>query len=342
MDISISLIRFSSAAKAVYAADSRSGRVFAIDARGAKVSAQIDARPGVAQIRFAPGGRYALLANPQQNVVQVLDAATNRIVKNADVDAGPDRVSFTEQMAYVHRRGSETVVMIPLPELGTSGAIGVSDFPAGQHALGDSGLADSIVTAPDGPAVIVANPTDRMIYFYKEGMAAPMGGFQNYQRTPRAVLVVDHGLREQARGRYLATLPVHGAGTYDVALLVESPRVIACFTMNVGADPNNKVAQLTRVVAIDPPAHLAIGKPARLRFALSDKVGAARMADDVRALVFEAPGVWQHRTPALRSADGRYEIDFVPPEAGTYYVWIESAALGLDRRNSQFSIYQAD
>ena len=39
-----------------------------------------------------------------------------------------------------------------------------------------------------------------MIYYYSEGMAAPMGNFQNYRRVPRAVKVVDRSLREEARG----------------------------------------------------------------------------------------------------------------------------------------------
>ena len=62
----------------------------------------------------------------------------------------------------------------------------------------------------------------------------------------------------------------------------------------------------------------------------------------MRGLVFEAPGVWQHRDEAKRQPDGSYAFDFVPPEAGTYYVWIESESLGLSRHNSQFQIYRVD
>ena len=41
-----------------------------------------------------------------------------------------------------------------------------------------------------------------MVYYYKEGMAAPMGSFSNYGRRPRAVRVVDRSLREQSPGIY--------------------------------------------------------------------------------------------------------------------------------------------
>jgi hypothetical protein len=77
----------------------------------------------------------------------------------------------------------------------------VSSFPAGQKSPGDSpstSIASAIVPAPGEGSVLVANPADRMIYYYTEGMAAPMGSFQNYKRDPRALLVLDNSLRETA------------------------------------------------------------------------------------------------------------------------------------------------
>src|SRR4029077_19424381 len=46
--------------------------------------------PGATQLRFAPKGRYGLIANPRANLVQVLDAATGRIVQNAEISDGPE------------------------------------------------------------------------------------------------------------------------------------------------------------------------------------------------------------------------------------------------------------
>ena len=77
-------------------------------------------------------------------------------------------------------------------------------FPAGQNPPDKASRpspAASIVQVPGANAVLVANPADRAIYFYKEGMAAPLGHFRNYNREPRAVLVVDRSLQERsARG----------------------------------------------------------------------------------------------------------------------------------------------
>ncbi len=63
--------------------------------------------------------------------------------------------------------------------------------------------------------MLVANPADKMIYYYTEGMAAPMGSFQNYRRVPKALLVLDNGLRETARGVYSTTMRLDAPGYYD-------------------------------------------------------------------------------------------------------------------------------
>lgn len=338
------LLGYSSAAKTIYAVDGQAGRVFAIDARSHALSATIAIRAGATQLRFAPGGRHALIPNPCHDVVQVLDAATNRIVQNAEIGDAPDRISYTPLLAYVRRRDSEIVMMIPLEQIGAEGRpIGVADFPGGRNALGRGGasLADSIVAAPEGPAVLVANPADRMIYLYKEGMAAPAGGFSTYGKTPRAALVVDRGLREESRGSYATTVPVKNPGAYNVILFVNSPRVVACFDMRLAGDAGNVARPIARITAIDPPKKLAAGVPVRLRFALGDAGSPEkRGASDVRALALEAPGVWQQRADLERLGDGSYAFEFVPPQPGIYYVWIESESLGLSRTNSQFHVYQ--
>ncbi len=330
-------IAYSSAAKMVYA--------IAGDRLVAQNGASVSIRPGATQIRFAPGGRYALLANPRQNVVQVFDAASNRVVQNAAIGDGPDQVTFTDLLAYVRRRTSETILTIPLEQLGAEGRpLSVADFPGGQHAYGEGAqsLADSIVPSVEGPSVLVANPADKMIYLYKEGMAAPAGGFSNYGRQPRAALVVDRGLRETKPGTYATTVPVTAAGTYDVVFFLDTPRVVACFALNVEPRDPTPARPAPRIAAIEPPRTLKSGEPARLRFALTDaRGGRRRRARDVRALAFEAPGVWQQRGDAMPLADGSYEFTFVPPGAGTYYLYVESPSLGLARTSGQFLVYQA-
>ena len=311
-------LAYSSAAKLVYAVDRKTGQIFAINPKSRSLAATIAARPGASQLRFAPNGRHALIANPEQNVVQVLDAATNRIVQNAEISDAPDQITFTGLLAYVRRRTSETILMIPLKQLGAEGKpLNVADFPGGQHAYGDgaASIADSIVPSPEGPSVLVANPADKMIYLYKEGMAAPAGGFSTYGRQPRATLVVDRSLRERAPGEYATTAGIGRPGTYDVVFFLDSPRVVACFGLEVANKDDTPAKPWTRVTAVAPPDSLAAGVPARIHFALTDVTGHEKhRAADVRVLVLEAPGIWQQRGEATPLADGTYEPRFRPAQ----------------------------
>ncbi len=110
---------YSRVAKALYALDAQAGRVYVVDGGTRTLRSTIDVRAGATQLRFAPDGRHALLPNPDENVVQVLDAASDRIVQNIAIDEGPERVSFTDLLAYVRRRHSEIVPMIALTQIGS-------------------------------------------------------------------------------------------------------------------------------------------------------------------------------------------------------------------------------
>ena len=46
-------------------------------------------------------------------------------------------------------------------------------------------------------------------------------------------------------------------------------------------------------------------------------------------LVFLAPGIWQQREAAKPVGDGVYEMSFVPPQPGVYYVFFQSPSLGI-------------
>jgi hypothetical protein len=68
-----------------------------------------------------------------------------------------------------------------------------------------------------------------------------------------------------------------------------------------------------------------------LRFKVLDaKTGALRAnLQDMTVLVFLAPGIWQEREAAKPAANGSYEMSFVPPEPGVYYMFFQIPALEL-------------
>lgn len=340
---------WSSRAGAVWVA-SGDGTLTAVRPDSREPASRVRAEPGLGKIRFAPGGRLAFIPHPAKNVVHILDAASGRIVQTADVEAGPDLVTFSDELAYVRHRGSEIVLMIPLKEVGVEGRpVPLVDFPGGQHPPGrltGPTLADGIVQAPGAAAVLVANPEDKAIYYYKEGMAAPMGHFVTYGKRPLAVQVVDRSLREISPGVYETSVQMGRAGAYDVAVLVGSPKVLHCFPLTVAQDP--KLAERRSRKPLDiqylvDPSKVSVGEEVRVRFRITDPDSGAPRAGlkDVRVLTFLSPGHRQQRQTAGELGEGLYEVRFRAVEEGVWFVFVEVASAGLPFQRSPSMTVQA-
>jgi len=326
-------LAYSPLARTVYAVSEERGTITAVDPEGRRVLAQIAASPGVGAPRVAPGGRLVFLPNPRSNKVHIVDTAVNRIVQSADVDSGPEEIEFSDNLAYVRRRDSEVVLMIPLEQVGVEGRpVPVVDFPAGQRPFGQGAPlapAASIVRAPGATAVLVANPADRTIYYYKEGMAAPVGSFSNYDRQPRAVLVVDRSLKERAPGRYETLAGVDHPGRYRVSFFLDAPRTVRCFELAVAVSPEREAKRRReRPVAVAPAfaeRTAVAGRPLRLRFRLTDPNDGKPLSGltDVNVMLFQFPGNWQERRWGRQVGDGVYEVEIVPPRPGEYRTAVE-------------------
>lgn len=330
-----SAMAYSPIAKAVYVTSEEQGVVLAVKGTGKpEVLSRMAADPGLGAIRFAPGGRLGFVANPRINRIYIVDASRNRIVQTGTVEPGPDQVTFTDHLAYVRHRGSETVLMIPLDQVGEEGkSVPVVDFPAGEKPLGQirrPSPASSIVQAPVPNSVLVANPADEAIYFYKEGMAAPMGSFRNYAGEPRAVLVVDRSLKERAPGVYETVARLTAAGTYQVAFFLDSPRAVHCFDLAIAQDPEVAARRLREQPAVveplfDPARTLPAGQPAKLRFKLSEP-GTGKPEEglgDVVVLAYRPADNWQVRRSARALGNGVYEAEIVPTREGSFHVAVE-------------------
>ena len=332
-------IAFSSVSQTAYVACEGEGTILAIGGAKQDIITRIQAEPGIRTIQMPPEGHYGFALNSIKSVVHIFDVSSNRVVHTVPVGPASDQITFTKQFAYVRSAASEFVTMINLGALGKEAA--VTRFPGGQRAPGESrstSIAAAIVPAPDDGSVLVANPADQTIYYYTEGMAAPMGSFQNYKRDPRALLVVDNSLRETERGIYSSSVRLMTPGVYDVVFLLDSPRVINCFEMTVADNPAlpKKVETAVKIEPLLKEALAKVGEKFTLRFkVLDEKSGTPKLnVPDVTVLVFLAPGLWQQRETAKPSANGVYEMNFVPPQPGVYYVFFESPSLELQFNQS--------
>jgi YVTN family beta-propeller protein len=345
-------LAYSTAARLVYVSDELEGTITAIDPVPGQVAARIALEPGVHQVRFAPDGRAGFVVNPRTNKVDVIDATSNRLVQSVRVQEGPDQVVFSSDFAYVRHRGSVSVVMISLKTAGRQGIpLSTVSFPAGERPPSSADRpmpADTIVTAPGSGAVLVANPGDRSVYYYKEGMSAPMGTFNNYKREPLAVLVIDHSLGERTQpGVYESTVRLGRGGKFDVIFFLDQPRFVHAFPLEIAVDPVQQLARDQARVEVRPLVMVPRTTARQVFRPLFQVVaGAGKEAKaglrDVEILMFRTGGGWQERLGAAEITPGVYGADFRPESPGIYHVFVACSSVGLSLNNPYKLIVQVD
>jgi YVTN family beta-propeller protein len=340
-------LAFSPLSRAVYVASETDGVVTVVDAASHRQLAAIQTKPGLRTLRIEDKGRFGFVTNSKENMVYVFDASTNRLLHEIPLGKSPDQIVFSNAFAYIRSAGTEEVSLIRLSTMGKEPSI--EHFPGGQIAperARSTSVADALFPTPEGNSMLVANPADRIIYYYTEGMAAPMGNFQNYRREPKAVRIVDRSLRESAPGVYTTTVKLPTSGQYDVSFLLDSPRIAHCFDASAAPNPSIK-----RVVAKAPvkieyltkERNIRTNEPFKIRFKLYDAETGQAKSDlkDVRVLTFLSPGIWQKRDIAQAVGEGVYEITVNVPQAGYYMVFIESQTLGVKFRDLPYLSLQA-
>jgi YVTN family beta-propeller protein len=343
-----STLAFSPLSKALYVGNETDGNIAVVDVASHKLLANIATKPGLKTVRFARGGRWGFVANPVESKVFIFDASTNRLVHEQVVGEAPDQFAFTDNFAYVRSLGTEQVSAIRLASLGNQ--VDLVKFPGGQNAPGAitdfASTANALVPAPEPNSMIIANPADQMIYYYSEGMAAPMGDFQNYGRVPRAVMVVDRSLREESLGVYSTTARLPKAGVYNVSMLLDSPRVVHCFEAVAASNPAIKDDQkpALRIEYLNRDMSLGTGDDFKVRFRLTDSYTKrpVNALKDVGVLAFLSPGTWQQRQIARPLDDGVYEITLNVPESGVYLLFVESPSKRVQYRQLPYLTLHAN
>jgi YVTN family beta-propeller protein len=339
-------------ADAVYVADTVDDAVIAIDARRLEVRARIPAGRGPNLLAAAPGGRHVMVVGPARDELVVLDTATNRVIHRVGLHSEPDQIVYSQEFAYIRHRGTEQLVLIPLAELGRPRKdLPKFEFQAGQNPIGrhgQSGPAAAIARAPGMNAVLVANSADKAIYFYKEGMASPMGNFRTYGKVPEAVLAVDRSLREAERpGVYRTLTRLRRPGSFDLIFFLDAPRLVHCFPVEVQADPElarKRDAGRSVLEPLDVPTTAILGRPVALKFRLLDRATRTPRVGlvDVNVLVALASGTWQVREWAREAGPGVYALEVQVPRPGYYWVWVKSDSGGLPRDNSNRLIIRVE
>ena len=315
----------------IYVTDGRDGTVSVIDGATGTLGRKIAVSPGIGPLRFTQDGRFAFALSAASDKAFVIDASNDAVVHEIDVEPKPFQVVFSRAFAYIRSLASERVTMVNLSSVGPGKNPIVQKFAAGNGAPGQASdlvLADTIAAASTEAAMMIVNPVENTTYFYMEGMNAPASNYQARGTRARAVMLVDRSLKEVEPGVYRSTVRLPAAGRFDVAMLLDSPRLMHCFSADVQPDPVLSAARMQ--TGIEFLAGDGAGRPGEsrtVRFRLTDgATGTPRQGlADVRVLSFLAPGRERREVLAREAQPGVYEAEVALHEAGVYYVRASSS-----------------
>lgn len=343
-------VAYCPAADLFYAASMRGETVFAIDASDGDVVAKIPAPRGIVDLEVEPGGRFLFLVSTVADTVSVIDTATQSVLASSSAVYSPDQISFSGGFAYIHNTERANVTLINLERI-YGGELVVTELGIGRLANTSApkalSIADMIVSTPEGNAVMVANPADKLIYYYVEGMMASMGNFQTYKRTPDGVLVLDRSLRESSPGVYSTYIRPTRAGIHDMPFVLDQPRIKHGFEVDVF--PREGVVQVPAASPValrdlDADRRIRPGEKRDLKFQLIDTstkkpvIGLA----DVQVMVVLMPGIWQERHHATEVEPGIYQITQEFIERGRYGMLVSCPSRGAsfnDLEMIRISVY---
>jgi hypothetical protein len=235
---------------------------------------------------------------------------------------------MSETFAYIRSMDSEYVSMINLQELNRGGQVIVNRFAAGSFPPGqarDLGIADTVVPAVLEAAMLIASPADATVYYYMEGMNAPMGAFRNYGHEPRAVQIANRAMKEVSPGVYATIVKMPMAGKFEVAYLNETPSFLHCFDMEVETNPaivaDSKGLDIEYLLG---GQRATAGETLKLRIRLTDPRTGKLQEDlgDVLVKYYRAPRFDLTRVPAVHVSDGVYEAKLPIKAVGAYYIYV--------------------
>lgn len=324
---------YSARSKNVYVASWGDGKITILSSETLSISGSLAEEPGLTALLLTADGRWGFVANGAGNRVSLFDVSSNRFVQRYEVGRSPDSLSLTTSYVYVRSRESAHVHLIPLSEVGSTSH--TAEFPAGQNPLRppEGLLASPIVASLDGDSAFVANPADKRIYYYQEGMAAPMLSMEGYGKTPTAVMVLDRSIHETSPGIYTVGLTLPKPGVYDVPMVLDSPAVSHCFQFTVKVNPlvRKKTELAVNLHPLKTNLQVRPGEAVNVQFRLVDPE-TEKPRDglkDVEVTVLLAEGLRQMYLSAEPLGDGVYQFTFTPPKAGVYYGTVRIPSLGI-------------
>ena len=327
-------LTYSGLSDLVYVADGVTGQLMSINPE-TRTTRTLDLEPGLGPMATTPDERYIFITNTLDSTVSIIDTATNQRVHQIDIEGKPFHLSFSRSYAYVRSLEIPEVSLIRLNSIGESGAPITQTIKVGERApsesprLSPAGLFAPAVTEA---ANLIVSPGDATVYYYMEGMNAPMGSFRNYGHRPISAIVTDRTIKEEEPGLYRSRFKVPSSGFFQFIMTMDAPQIIECFQFAAETDPeaDSDALPVDLQYLMGSGQRFPTGAPIPVQFSLSEPDGSARAQPySVEALSYRAPGEARTRLPVRHVSDDIYEVEIMPDQEGVYYIYLSVPEAGL-------------
>ncbi len=221
----------------LWVVNAKAGRIHRFDAKGNPIDNLVLKEPGLGPIKMTPDERYALVVNPSQHWIHVLDVETGKEKHRITLSGQPYDILLSEKYAYIRTLQSEQIGLLSLSSFDSEQPI-VKLVPTGASTLSetqDLPRASSMSLTLDRSGAFFATPSERTLYHYMEGMNAPNSGLKTFGHTPMSLMVIQRGLREVKPGQYSAVIRLPSAGRMVLALASEAPVLRECLGLKIDA-----------------------------------------------------------------------------------------------------------
>jgi len=268
----ISLMFFDGSAL-LWVVDAKAGKIHRFDVKGHPVDHWM-LEPGLGPIKLTPDARYALVVNPSQHLIHVVDVATAKEKHRITLSGQPYDILFSAQYAYIRTLHNEQIGLLSLSSLDAEQPI-LKLVPAGAGGLAamqNLPRASSMALTLDRSGAFFTTPSERTVYHYMEGMNSPSSGLKTYGHTPLAAMVVQRGLREISPGRYSAVIRLPASKRMVVALASEAPVLRECLGLAVDMAVGSKQESAMSVQWLNDSVQTIRGNaPADFRVRIKDQ-----------------------------------------------------------------------
>ena len=288
-------------------------------------------------MQILDGGRLILAIGDGR--ASVVDLATRHIVLQLTTQPGADRIVLTHQFAYAIGGPSGHATMYALEDLKRGRNQALDVMVSSPDVSGEESTTSRAAASPEGNGILVASPTDGMIYQYSEGMMAPVGSYSNYRRAAVGLDIVDYAFREVEAGHYRATVKAGTGGRYELLIGAVGPRMSSCSTLVIeggAAQQASLAARLHAVLLGTGNSGTGAQKTAseKIRVRLTETLPGRQPVmlaglRDLTLLVFEKHTGWQRRVLLRNVGDGQYEASVTLPRKSNYDLLVSSRAANL-------------